>query len=78
MFSTVAGTSLDNWAWCRILHWYPGDLWHAKGVPAWESCTSTWLVSPAAGCEKKKNGGLHNRASDYQIEYTRTYFIIYK
>ena len=25
-----------------------------KGVPAWESCTGTWLVSPAAGCEKKK------------------------
>ena len=39
-----------------------------KGVPAQESHTSAWLVSPAAGCEKKKNGGFHNRASDHQIE----------
>ena len=40
---------------------------------AWESCTGAWLVHPAAGCEKKI-GGLHNEASDHQIEYTRTYF----
>ena len=48
-----------------------------KGVLARESCTSTWLVSAATGCEKK-NGSLHNGASDHKIEYTRTYFSIYK
>ena len=26
---------------------------NSKEVPAHESCTSAWLVSPAAGCEKK-------------------------
>ena len=25
-----------------------------KGAPAQESCTGTWLVSPATGCQKKK------------------------
>jgi len=26
-----------------------------KGVLTWESCTGAWLVSPASGCEKKKD-----------------------
>ena len=26
-----------------------------KGAPAWESCTGTWLVSPVASPEKKKD-----------------------
>jgi len=46
-----------------------------KGVPARESRTGTRL-SPAAGREKK-NGGLHNTDSDYQIEYYWTYCSIY-
>ena len=29
-----------------------------KGAPAWESRTSTPLVSPATGCEKKKKMSL--------------------
>ena len=40
----------------EIMKKYIGDFDfdEDKGVPAWESCTGTWLVSPAAGCEKKK------------------------
>ena len=59
-------------AWNEFSKWQ-----QMKGVLAHESHTSAWLVSPAAGCEKK-NGGLHNRASDHQIGYSRTYFSIYK
>jgi hypothetical protein len=31
-----------------------------KGVPAWESRTGARLVSPATGCEKKKEGSMNN------------------
>jgi len=47
----------------------------SKGVPARESRTGTQLVSPAAGCEKKKKKKhLGNRASEHQIEYIRAYY----
>jgi hypothetical protein len=45
-----------------------------KGVPARESRTGARLVSPAAGCEKKKKGHLWNRTLEHQIEYIKTYY----
>ena len=42
----------------------------SKGALAWESHTSTWLVSPVTGCQKKKRH-LWSRASEHKIECIR-------
>ena len=61
-------------------------LWHVglrtpnagKGAPARESRTGTRLVSPAAGCKKKKRH-LWDLALEHEIQYIPIYYkyIIY-